>query len=176
MTRRAVPVLPYSCASLTDGVQSLINPLRGLAILDPRPSTAAGQCERAHTLASRPCYSLLPLGSSAWGDQHGAINRADEVTLARKGAKSRTHITGLHSKTTKARTHVDRLRAANADLKKKLAESLEQQTATSGKTTAGNPCIGHTQGPGRRGRADPRGTQTVDQRAAQGADRTRQNR
>src|SRR5262249_7125323 len=28
-------------------------------------------------------------------------------------------------------THVDRLRAANADLKKKLAESLEQQTATS---------------------------------------------
>src|SRR5262249_6068963 len=32
---------------------------------------------------------------------------------------------------TKARTHVDRLRAANADLKKKLAEALEQQTATS---------------------------------------------
>src|SRR5262249_26017636 len=28
-------------------------------------------------------------------------------------------------------THVDRLRAANADLKKKLAEALEQQTATS---------------------------------------------
>src|SRR5260221_1450676 len=130
MTRRAVPVLPYSCASLTDGVQSLINPLRGLAILDPRPSTAAGQCERAHTLASRPCYSLLPLGSSAWGDQHGALNRADEVTLARKGAKSRTHITGLRSKTTKARTHVDRLRAANADLKKKLTEALEQQTAS----------------------------------------------
>src|SRR5262249_55798108 len=35
------------------------------------------------------------------------------------------------SKTTKARTHVDRVRAANADLKKKLAEALEQQTATS---------------------------------------------
>jgi signal transduction histidine kinase len=52
------------------------------------------------------------------------------VTLARKGAKSRTHITGLRSKTTKARTHVDRLRAANADLKKKLTEALEQQTAT----------------------------------------------
>src|SRR5262249_17508389 len=31
----------------------------------------------------------------------------------------------------KARTHVDRLRAANADLKKKLAEALEQQAATS---------------------------------------------
>jgi signal transduction histidine kinase len=53
------------------------------------------------------------------------------VTLSRKGAKSRTRITGLRSKTTKARTPVDRLRAANAHLKKKLAEALEQQTATS---------------------------------------------
>src|SRR5258708_33740657 len=105
MTRRAVPVLPNSCPSLTDGVQSLINPLRGLAILDPRPSTAAGQCERAHTLAGRPCYSLLPLGSSAWGDPHGAINRAREVTFAPQGAKSRTHITRLRSTTTKAATH-----------------------------------------------------------------------
>src|SRR5262249_41109262 len=40
-------------------------------------------------------------------------------------------ITGLRSKTTKARTYVERLRAANADLKKKLAEALEQQAATS---------------------------------------------
>src|SRR6516164_1941835 len=56
---------------------------------------------------------------------------AEEVILARKGAKSRTRITGLRSKTTKAGTHVDGLRAANADLKKKLAEALEQQTATS---------------------------------------------
>jgi GAF domain-containing protein len=52
------------------------------------------------------------------------------VIVARKGAKSRRRITGLRSKTTKARTHVDRLRAANANLKKKLAEALEQQTAT----------------------------------------------
>ena len=51
--------------------------------------------------------------------------------MAPKGAKSRRRITGLRSKTTKARTDVDRLRAANADLKKKLAEALEQQTATS---------------------------------------------
>jgi len=51
--------------------------------------------------------------------------------LSRKGAKSRTGITSLRSKTTKARTHVDRLREANADLKKKLAEALEQQTAAS---------------------------------------------
>jgi len=51
--------------------------------------------------------------------------------LSRKEAKSRRRITGLRSKTTKARTHVDRLRAANADLKKKLAEAREQQTATS---------------------------------------------
>ena len=55
--------------------------------------------------------------------------------MARKGAKSRTRISGLRSKTTKAKTPVDRLRAANADLnnadlKKRLAEALEQQTAT----------------------------------------------
>jgi signal transduction histidine kinase/putative methionine-R-sulfoxide reductase with GAF domain len=53
------------------------------------------------------------------------------VILARKGAKSRRRTTALRSKTTKAKTHVDRLRAANADLKKKLAEALEQQSATS---------------------------------------------
>src|SRR5262249_46238350 len=53
------------------------------------------------------------------------------MNLARKEAKNRRRITGLRSKTTKARTDVDRLRAANADLKKKLAEALEQQTATS---------------------------------------------
>src|SRR4029453_9559765 len=62
--------------------------------------------------------------------QHRSTKRADEVTLSRKGAKSRRSITGLRSKTTEARTHVDRLRAANADLKKKLAEALEQQAAT----------------------------------------------
>jgi len=52
------------------------------------------------------------------------------VILARKGAKSRTGIISLRSKTTKARTHVDRLRAADADLKKKLTEALDQQAAT----------------------------------------------
>ena len=51
--------------------------------------------------------------------------------MTRKGAKSRRRTTGLRSKTTKARTHVDRLRAANADLKKKLAEALELEAATS---------------------------------------------
>jgi hypothetical protein len=69
---------------------------------------------------------IFKLGQPAW-----AINHADEVTLSRKGAKGRRRITGLRSKTTKAGTHVDRLRAANADLKKKLAEALKQQTATS---------------------------------------------
>jgi hypothetical protein len=57
------------------------------------------------------------------------------VTLSRKGPKSRSRAGGLRSKTTKAKTPVDRLRAANADLnnadlKKKLAEALAQQTAT----------------------------------------------
>ena len=56
---------------------------------------------------------------------------ADEVTLSRKGAKSQPRVLGLRSTGTKARTHVERLRAANADLKKKLAEALEQQAATS---------------------------------------------
>jgi GAF domain-containing protein len=51
------------------------------------------------------------------------------VILARKEAKSQRRITSLRSKKTKAGTHV--VRAANADLKKKLAEVLEQQTATS---------------------------------------------
>ena len=51
--------------------------------------------------------------------------------MSRNGTKSQKRITGLRSTRTKARTHVDRLRAANADLKKKLAEALEQQTATS---------------------------------------------
>src|SRR5262245_65509291 len=61
----------------------------------------------------------------------GPVGCADEVILSRKGAKSRARITGLRSKTTKATTDVDRLRSANTDLKKKLAEALEQQTATS---------------------------------------------
>ena len=51
--------------------------------------------------------------------------------MSRKEAKSRRRITGLRSKATKARTRVDCLRAANADLKKKLAEAQEQQAATS---------------------------------------------
>jgi GAF domain-containing protein len=70
--------------------------------------------------------SILKLGPTG----RGTDGCTDEVTLARKGAKSRTRISGLRSKRTKARTHVDRLRAANADLKQKLAEALEQQTAT----------------------------------------------
>jgi GAF domain-containing protein len=53
------------------------------------------------------------------------------VTLSGKGAKGRGRVSGLRSKTTKTRTDVDRLRAANADLKKKLAEALERQTASS---------------------------------------------
>ena len=51
--------------------------------------------------------------------------------MSRKGAKSRTLGHKLRSTGTKARTHADHRRAANADLKKKLAEALEQQAATS---------------------------------------------
>src|SRR4029450_13999842 len=59
------------------------------------------------------------------------------VTLSRKGAKSRTSITGLRSKTTKARTHVARVREPRAELEKKLearrrelSEAREEQAAT----------------------------------------------
>ena len=51
--------------------------------------------------------------------------------MSHKGAKSRSHAGGLRSTRTKARSQVDCLRATNADLEKKLAEALEQQTATS---------------------------------------------
>ena len=57
--------------------------------------------------------------------------------MARKGAKSRTRITGLRSKTTKARTHVDRVREPRAEFEKELEarthelnEAREQQAAT----------------------------------------------
>ena len=82
-----------------------------------------------------------------WGARPGrkAGDCTDEVTLSRKGAKSRTSGRNLRSTGTKARTHVDRLRASNTDLEEQLkasrrelaearehlAEALEQQTATS---------------------------------------------
>src|SRR5215467_3008854 len=87
------------------------------------------------------------LGRSASGDgrKGGTSDCADEVTLSRKGAKSRTSGRNLRSTGTKARTHVDRLLASNTDLEEQLkasrrelaearehlAEALEQQTATS---------------------------------------------
>ena len=102
-------------------------------------------------LAPRPCFCLyadlnaltrrrLPCYVFAWVDY-----RADEVTLSRKGAKSRTRGRKLRSIGTKARTRVGRVREPRTDLEKKtrelekkldartreLGEALEQQTATS---------------------------------------------
>jgi two-component system, NtrC family, sensor kinase len=68
---------------------------------------------------------------SIFGWTDGPSDCADEVILARKGEKSRRGTTGLRLKKTKAGSDVERLRAANAELKTKLAEALEQQTATS---------------------------------------------
>jgi chromosome segregation ATPase len=79
------------------------------------------------------------------GADRGTSDRADEVILSRKAAKSRTPITRLRSKTTKARTNVDRIREPRADSKQQLeecrrelaearedlVEALEQQAATS---------------------------------------------
>jgi GAF domain-containing protein len=72
----------------------------------------------------------------------GPSDCADEVTLSRKGANSRTHGRKLRSSGTKTRTRVAasgasqaalirKLKARASDLEKKLSEALEQQTATS---------------------------------------------
>jgi GAF domain-containing protein len=78
------------------------------------------------------------VGSSAWGDQHGSIDRADEVILSRKGAKSRTRVASLRSTGTEARKRTGRTREPRAVLEGKLkartrelAEATERQTATS---------------------------------------------
>jgi len=84
-------------------------------------------------------------GPQAAMGKGGTSDCADEVTLSRKGAKSRTSGRNLRSTGAKARTHVDRLRASNTDLEEQLkasrrelaearedlAEALEQQLATS---------------------------------------------
>ena len=73
----------------------------------------------------------------SWPTGAGTSDCTDEVILARKGAMSRTRITGLRSKTTKARTHVDRVREPRAEFEKELEarthelnEAREQQAAT----------------------------------------------
>ena len=52
--------------------------------------------ERPHTTGGLACYSFVSGRPQLGGDQHGSIDRADEVTLSRKGAKSRTRF-GLRS-------------------------------------------------------------------------------
>src|SRR5262249_42197969 len=76
---------------------------------------------------------VLGLADSILGraDQRGTSGCADEVTLSLKGAKSRTGVPGVRSTGTKGRTRVGRGREPRAALEKKLAEALEQQTATS---------------------------------------------
>src|SRR6266404_1843858 len=83
-------------------------------------------------------FTVSVTRSSAWGDQHGAINCADEVTLSLKGANNPTRGRKLRSTGTKARAHVSNGPNSVVELKKQLeartrelAEALEQQTATS---------------------------------------------
>jgi uncharacterized coiled-coil DUF342 family protein len=68
----------------------------------------------------------------------GISDCADEVTLSRKGAKSRAHVGGLRSTRTKTPQRVGRMRNPRADLeqqleacRRELSKALEQQTATS---------------------------------------------
>jgi GAF domain len=90
---------------------------------------------------------LLGLTGSilGWPDRKGASDCADEVTLSRKGAKSRTGARKLRSTGTKVRTRVGRNREPHAELEQQLeacrrelagarghlTEALDQQTATS---------------------------------------------
>ena len=64
-------------------------------------------------------------------DRKGTSDYADEVTLSRKGAKSRTGVAGLRSTGTKEGKRVGRIREPRSELEKKFAEALEQQAATS---------------------------------------------
>ena len=50
--------------------------------------------------------------------------------MSRKGAKNGTHARDIRSTRTKARKRVSSIREPRANLEKKLAEALEQQTAT----------------------------------------------
>ena len=67
------------------------------------------------------------MGLGGLPDRKGTSDCADEVTLSRKGTKSRSHTTRLRRTRTKATAYDARI----DDLEKKLAEALEQQTATS---------------------------------------------
>jgi hypothetical protein len=87
-----------------------------------------------------PTRVLLELTGSIWLGPEGTSDCTDELTLSRKGAKSRAHGRKLRSTGTKARTRVAassqaalirKLEARANDLEKKLGETLEQQTATS---------------------------------------------
>jgi signal transduction histidine kinase len=79
----------------------------------------------------------LPGAILGWPDRKGTSDCADEVTLSRKGAKSRTGV-GLRSIGTKAGIRVSRGRNAFVELERQLeertrelAEAREQQSATS---------------------------------------------
>jgi GAF domain-containing protein len=69
-------------------------------------------------------------------DRKGTSDCADEVILARKGAKSRTRITGLRSKTTKARTRANRKRAHTSELERKLAQAQRELSEARGQQAA----------------------------------------
>src|SRR5215471_20518402 len=68
----------------------------------------------------------MSVAGRAWVDRP-----AVGVTLSRKGAKSRAGGSKPRSTGTKAKTRVGRRSASTSELEKKLAEALEQQTATS---------------------------------------------
>src|SRR6516162_5729723 len=80
---------------------------------------------------ARPYYANRSACARRRGDRVKRRPTADEVTLARKGAKSPTRGRKLRSIGTKARARIGRDREPRAQLEKRLAEALEQHTATS---------------------------------------------
>ena len=67
----------------------------------------------------------------AGSDRNGTSDCADEVTLSRKGAKSRTGIPGLRSTRTKTGTRAAHVRESPTELERKLTEALEREAASS---------------------------------------------
>ena len=66
----------------------------------------------------------------AGSDRKGTSDCADEVTLSRKGAKSRTGVPGLRSTGTRAGTRAAHVGESPTELERKLTEALQREAAT----------------------------------------------
>src|SRR6516165_9631901 len=126
---RCSPLVRSTCARLMVGRRSPQSP--SINRLISPPDQILSKCRRSRhqiptPLATAPSWLGRP------------SDRADEVILARKEAKSRTSITDLRSTGTRTRKprvdleqQLENYRRELAQAREHLAEALEQQTATS---------------------------------------------